>query len=159
MPIKEDRSARDRAYRTSKDQRRRHCGQRYRIRRLVSPSDEGKDLIVGSDQWNRALDATKNAAKGKLDKNGKPEKKEPAFPAGRTLRHERRPDQAHLLIYPLKDPRPYQVPDAPPVVGFAISFPNSSHGVQTATEYVVNEVWQEQVLGDSEPDFDEDAEE
>ena len=79
--------------------------QRYRIRRIVSPSDEAKDLIVGSDQWNHALDATKNAAKGKLDKNGK-EKKEPAFPAGTALRYERRPDQAHLLIYPLKDPRP-----------------------------------------------------
>ena len=130
--------------------------QRYRIRRIVSPSDEAKDLIVGSDQWNRAMDATKNAAKGKLDKNGK-EKKEPAFPAGRTLRYERRPDQAHLLIYPLKDPRPYQIPGAPPVVGFAISFPYSSHGVQTATEYVVNKVWQQQVLG--EPDFDEDADE
>jgi Z1 domain len=130
--------------------------QRYRIRRIVSPSDEAKDLIVGSDQWNHAMDATKKAAKGKLDKNGK-EKKEPAFPAGRTLRFKRRPDQAHLLIYPLKDPRPYQIPGAPPVVGFAISFPYSSHGVQTATEYVVNKVWQQQVLG--EPDFDEDADE
>jgi len=130
--------------------------QRYRIRRIVSPSDEAKDIIVGSDQWNRAMDATKNAAKGKLDKNGR-EKKEPAFPSGRTLRYERRPDQAHLLIYPLMDPTPYQVPDGPPVVGFAISFPNSSHGVQTGTEYVVNKVWQEQVLGES--DFDEDAEE
>jgi len=130
--------------------------QRYRIRRIVSPSDEAKDLIVGSDQWNHALDATKKAAKGKLDKNGR-EKKDPAFPSGRTLRYERHPDRAHLLIYPLKNPTPYQVPDEPPVVGFAISFPDSRHGVQTATEYVVNKVWQEQALGES--DFDEDAEE
>ena len=43
------------------------------------------------------------------------------------------------------------------MVGFAISFPYSSHGVQTATEYVVNKVWQQQVLG--EADFDEDADE
>lgn len=130
--------------------------QRYRIRRIVSPSDEGKDLVVGSDQWNRALDAAKNAAKGKLDKNGK-EKKEPTFPAGIPLRYERRPDQAHLLIYPLKDPRPDHASDAPPVVGFAISFPYSGHATQTATEYLVNEVWQQQLLGD--PDFDEDADE
>ena len=60
--------------------------QRYRIRRIVSPSDEAKDLLVGSDQWNRALDATRNAAKGKLDKNGK-EKKEPTFPSGTPLRN------------------------------------------------------------------------
>jgi Z1 domain len=134
--------------------------QRYRIRRIVSPSDEAKDLIIGSDQWNRAVDATRNATKGKLDKNGK-EKNEPTFPSGTPLRYERDPDQAHLLIYPLKDPRPDQTPEAPPVVGFAISFPYSSHGVQTAAEYVVNKVWQQQVLGepDFEPDFDEGADE
>jgi hypothetical protein len=130
--------------------------QRYRIRRIVSPSDEGKDLIIGSDQWNRALDVAKKAAEGKLDKNGKA-KKEPTFPAGMPLRHQRRPDQAHLLIYPLEDPRPDRGPDAPPVVGFAISFPYSSHATQTATEYVVNEIWQQQVLG--EPDFEEEADE
>lgn len=134
--------------------------QRYRVRRIVSPSDEAKDLIVGSKQWDQALQATRNAAKGKLDKNGHP-KEEPTFPSGMPLRFERRSDQAHLLIYPLKDPRPDRAQNAPPVIGFAISFPYSSHGVQTAAEYVVNKVWQQQILGepDFEPDFDEDTDE
>jgi hypothetical protein len=50
-------------------------------------------------------------------------------------------------------------PGAFPVVGFAISFPYSRHAADTAVEYVVNEVWRQQVLGESEPDFDEDTDE
>jgi len=42
----------------------------------------------------------------------------------------------------------------PPLVGFAISFPFSEHSNQT--EYVVNEIWQQQAL-DSVDDEDEDA--
>jgi hypothetical protein len=44
-------------------------------------------------------------------------------------------------------------------VGFAISFPYSRHAADTAVEYVVNEVWRQQVLGESEPDLDEDTDE
>ena len=60
-----------------------------------------------------------------------------------------------LLIYPLENPLQDHLPDAPPVVGFAISFPYSRH--KTETEYAVNEIWQQQAFG--EPDFDEDADE
>ena len=41
------------------------------------------------------------------------------------------------------------------MVGFAISFPFSEHS--TETEYVVNEIWQQQAF--EEPDTDEDADE
>jgi hypothetical protein len=131
------------------------AGERYRIGRLVSPSDEGKDLIKGSEQWNRALNAAKIAAAAAPAKNGKP-RNEPEFPAGPPLRRQRPPDQAHLLIYPLKDPRSGRYPDAPPVVGFAISFPCSAYATRTAVEYRVNDVWQKQALG---ADYVEDDDE
>ena len=129
-------------------------GERYRIGRLVSPSDEGKDLIKGSELWNRALDAARIAAAAGAAKDGKP-RKEPEFPAGPPLRRLRPADQAHLLIYPLKDPRLGRAPDAPPVVGFAISFPCSVYTTRTAVEYRVNDVWQKQALG---ADYIEDDE-
>jgi hypothetical protein len=131
--------------------------ERYRIRRLLSPADEGKDLIVNSEQWNRALEAAKKAAEGVLDKNGEPRKV--TFPDGPPLRRHRRADQAHLLIYPLVNPNRDKKPVSLPVVGFAISFPYSAHAEQTIVEYVVNAVWQEQVLGEPGPDWDEDIDE
>jgi hypothetical protein len=122
------------------------AGERYRIGRLVSPSDEGKDLIKGSAEWNRALDAARIAAVAQAAKDGK-QRKEPQFPVGPSLRRQRPPGQAHLLIYPLKDPRSGRGPDALPVVGFAISFPCSAYATRTAVEYRVNDTWQKQALG------------
>jgi Z1 domain len=124
----------------------------YRIRRVVSPSDESKDL--DSQQWRRALEATRKAAEGKLSRNGQP-RKPPEFPEGTPLRRERRTGQAHLLIYPLKNPLGAGRPELSPVVGYAISFPYSDHS--TETEYVVNEIWRQQEF--DEPDYDEDADE
>ena len=46
--------------------------------------------------------ATRKAAEGKLDKNGNP--RNPKVPTGTPLRRVRRPDQALLLLYPLKNP-------------------------------------------------------
>lgn len=131
--------------------------ERYRIRRLISPADEGRDL-AGSEQWERALKAARSAALKGVGRNGEP-KKTPAFPDGQELRRARQADQAHLLIYPLVNPVRDQVPDALPVVGFAISFPYSGYAADTAVEYVVNEVWRKQALGDQEIDQDEDADE
>ena len=122
---------------------------RYRTRRILSPSDESTDL--DGDQYRRALDATRRAAEGKRDKNGNPRK--PAeVPTGPPLRRQRRTDQPLLLVYPLKNPLADDQPEAPPVVGFAISFPFSGHAIET--EYVVNEIWQQ--LAFDEPDTDED---
>lgn len=125
--------------------------QRYRIRRVLSPSDESTDL--DREQFRKALEATKTAAAGKHDKNGKP-RKEPTVPTGTPLRRQRRPDQALLLIYPLENPLQKKSPGDPPVVGFAISFPYSKH--KTETEYAVNEIWQMQAFGDPDPDEDPD---
>ena len=123
---------------------------RYTIRRVVSPTDESSDL--DRDQKDRAMAATRKAAEGKLDKNGQP--RNPKVPTGTPLRRERRPDQALLLLYPLKNPLPADGHEMPPLVGFAISFPFSGHSTQT--EYVVNEIWQQQALEDLDDD-DEDA--
>jgi Z1 domain len=128
------------------------AGERYRIGRLVSPSDEGKDL-KGSEEWNRALDSARIAAAAAASKDGKPRK--PEFPAGPPLRRQRPPGRAHLLIYPLKDPRSSRASEARPVVGFAISFPCSTYATRTAVEYRVNDVWQKLALG---VDFIEDDE-
>jgi hypothetical protein len=125
--------------------------QRYRIRRIVSPADESTDLA--DEQWRRALDATRKAAEGKRDKNGNP-RKPPVVPSGTPLRRQRRPDQALLLLYPLINPL-QEGGSAAPVVGFAVSFPYSGHS--TETEYVVNEIWQQQAF--DEPDLDEDVDE
>ena len=73
---------------------------RYTIRRVVSPSDESRDL--DPDQKDRALAATIKAAEGKLDKNGQP--RIPTVPTGTPLRRVRRPGQALLLLYPLQYP-------------------------------------------------------
>jgi Z1 domain len=132
--------------------------ERYRIRRLISPADEGKDLIVGSNQWQDALRAAQAAAKGQVGRNGKP-KKMPTFPDGPVLRRARRASQAHLLIYPLANPKLGANSNALPVVGFAISFPYSSHAQDTTVEYVVNEVWWREDLGASELEIDEDSDE
>jgi hypothetical protein len=122
--------------------------QRYTIRRVVSPADEVADL--DQDQKDRALAATRKAAEGKVDKEGKP--RDPKVPTGTPLRRQRRPGQALLLLYPLKNPLETDGHNLPPVVGFAISFPFSEHSEKT--EYVVNEIWQRQALDD--PD-DEDT--
>jgi len=126
--------------------------QRYRIRRIVSPADESTDL--DKEQWRCALEATRKAAEGKRDKKGNP-RKPPVVPSGTPLRRHRRTDQALLLLYPLKNPLQGKQGAAVPVVGFAVSFPYS--GDSTETEYVVNEIWQQQAF--DEPDIDEDADE
>jgi hypothetical protein len=125
---------------------------RYRTRRIVSPSDESTDL--DDDQYRRALAGTRKAAEGKRDKHGNL-RKPPEVPSGSPLRRVRGTGQALLLLYPLKNPLEDQGGSAVPVVGFAISFPFSAHS--TETEYVVNEIWQQQAF--DEPDTDEDDDE
>jgi hypothetical protein len=120
---------------------------RYTIRRVLSPKDESTDL--DEDQKRVALENTKLAARGKVDnKTGQP--RDPRVPTGRPLREQRRPDQALLLLYPLRHPLSDNRTEAKdvltPIVGYAISFPCSEH--PTDTEYVVNEIWKQQEIDD-----------
>ncbi|MFF5230675.1 Z1 domain-containing protein [Dactylosporangium sp. NPDC000521] len=129
--------------------------ERYAIRRVLSPGDECTDLT--EDQKKDAMPATIKAAEAAAKKNQARRKTpyvEPTLPTGRPLRAARRPDQPLLLIYPLDHPKNSLCPDKSPIVGFAISFPVSSH--PTETEYVVNPVWLRRELNDlfdsDEPD-------
>ncbi|MCE6999974.1 Z1 domain-containing protein [Saccharothrix sp. S26] len=128
--------------------------QRYVIRRVLSPSDESRDL--DEDQRKRALAETKLVAKARAERGGKVS--DPKVPTGTVLRKQRRPDQPLLLLYTLEHPAAtaarkakQPIPDGlSPIVGFAISFPFSRHA--TEVEYVVNDIWLQQELDDLDGD-------
>lgn len=98
----------------------------YRIRRLVSPSDEAWDL--DKEQFERALCLGKEEGA--------------ARPGGNEIRACRPSSEALLILYPLK----HQERTAPegtdqPYLGFAISFPGNKD--DTPVEYRINTVYQE----------------
>lgn len=115
----------------------------YSTRRLVSPVDEASDL--SEEQRARALTRSKPVRRTNSD--GVTKLVPATVPSGAALRHERSPDEALLLIYvlanPLNDEEPGSAPH-PPVIGFAISFPESPNAV--SVEYRVNEIWTKQEL-------------
>ncbi len=51
-----------------------------------------------------------------------------------------------LLLYPLKPDLGEEVHQSVPLIGFAISFPKSERGADSAIEYMVNETYWQQVL-------------
>lgn len=125
----------------------------YRIRRLVSPTDETRDL--SESQRARALDATVR----EWEKNPG-ERKQPKSPSGRHLRNSRPPTEGLLILYPL-DGADHDGGDAPeigtekvepaavdvPVLGFAISFPGVDPAQASKVKYVVNNVYYNQQFG------------
>lgn len=127
---------------------------RYSIRRLMSPRDEAIDLEEAA--WNAALAVTRVAfhADPARHESGEP----PDAPNGPAIRRIRgfgadgvpaRSDRGVLFIYAidpdLAGPEAGLAPDAPPVVAFAISFPDSKSGAKV--EYKVNNVAWEQEYG------------
>ena len=108
----------------------------YRIRRLVSPTDELIDLTEA--QKNRALDMTIQSFRE--NREGTRYQSEPTRAGGRLIRQVRDSSNGLLLLYPLDEPNSARVP----FIGFAASFPDSEH--DTPVEYVVNTVyWQEEL--------------
>ena len=108
----------------------------YRIRRLVSPTDEVIDLT--DEQWQEALEQT--VQKHRNDLEGSRHLAEPRRPSGFYIRRVRDPKNGLLLIYPLDE----SDTDGVQVVGFATSFPAAEH--DTPVEYFVNSVyWQEEL--------------
>lgn len=106
---------------------------KHTIKRILNPKDESLDL--DPEQYAAAWEATKKAAAGRKNRNGEP--LAPTLPTGEPLRWQRRPDQAHLLIYMMEPPKEANLDI--PLIGFAASFPFSQ--AHTATEYVVNAPW------------------
>ncbi|MFK5915640.1 MAG: Z1 domain-containing protein [Woeseiaceae bacterium] len=110
----------------------------YRIRRLVSPTDESWDLT--DDQYNNALELTLRNPDRK-SKTGK----DPTRPGGEELRVEREKSNALLIIYPLKA-NDWSGPDEKTdacYIGFAISFPGNKKAIPI--KYRVNQVYQGQM--------------
>lgn len=107
---------------------------RYTIRRLVSPSDEARDLSV--DEYRFAVDQTV------IDWAASTRKNRPATapetPSGRRIRSARPRERALLMLYPL-DGETAGTQDGAPVVGVAISFPASD--TAEAIQYKVNNVF------------------
>ena len=109
----------------------------YRIRRLVSPTDEMIDL--DDDQYRRALERTVEEYEN--DPAGNRHRVRPTRPSGPKIREVRDHGRGLLLIYPLQQGDG----DGLPFVGFAASFP---HAVDdTPVEYLVNSVYWQEELG------------
>ena len=129
----------------------------YRIRRLVSPTDEDVDL--SEESRKKALELTiDDWAK---DPRGRPEPKRASGPRLRGLRPA---TDGLLILYPL-DPADSRAAndlagtnkvqaDAQdiPVLGFAISFPGVDPALASKVRYVVNNVYYAQELGEPEQD-------
>ncbi len=111
----------------------------YRIRRLVSPSDEFVDLTV--EQWDRALLGTQAAWRANPGRSKRTEP--PELPSGPMIRREREPHCGLLLIYPL-DPEVIDRLDSPPIMGIAVSFPRSLSAV--TIEYIVTRTYWDQEM-------------
>lgn len=113
---------------------------RYRIRRLVSPRDEASDLDV--EEMARALAHTREtwaANRGRSRRTMPPDN-----PSGQAIRRVRSARRGLLLLYPL-DPTEVD-PGGLPIIGFAVSFPESTGA--SAVEYVVNNTYWQQEFGD-----------
>lgn len=125
----------------------------YRIRRLLSPTDEAIDF--GKSDRNRLLETTIL----EWDRDGGRNK--PTVPSGPVIRRERPTERGLLLFYLLDPPlethremaRPHVTLTSGPLVGFAVSFPTSHNA--PAMDYVVNKRFLEELLGAGDDD-DED---
>ncbi|MCY4530048.1 MAG: Z1 domain-containing protein [Chloroflexi bacterium] len=107
----------------------------YRIRRLVSPTDEMIDLT--EDQRRVALEQTLRKYR---DGQETRYRAAPTRPSGPDIRHARDAKNGLLLLYPLRE----QDADGRPFVGFGASFPAANS--DTPVEYFVNTVyWQEEM--------------
>jgi hypothetical protein len=126
----------------------------FRIRRLLSPSDEAVDL--SEESWADAMKDTLEAWKVEPESGAVPSR-----PAGPQIRQRREPSRGLLLIYPIHagtDTDAMVEPDARhlPIIGFGISFPHVSAAHATKVRYVVNNVyWQQELNFQGEPEGDD----
>ena len=111
----------------------------YRIRRLVSPTDEMIDLT--EDHQDRALAMT--VQEYEKDPTGNRHRARPTRPNGHNIRLVRGHERGLLLIYPLQ--KRDGDGDGLPFVGFAASFPHAAD--DTPVAYVVNTVYWQEELG------------
>ncbi|MDO9354950.1 MAG: Z1 domain-containing protein, partial [Solirubrobacteraceae bacterium] len=114
---------------------------RYGIKRLVSPSDEKRDLTA--EEILIAFTETRRLWEKSKRKN-KP-KNIPDELSGQGIRIARSKKKGMLILYPLSASEVH-LSDSPPIVGLAISFPKSD--TARAITYTVNNVFTQ--VGDYE---------
>ena len=109
----------------------------YRIRRLVSPTDEMIDLT--EDQRKQAFEQTVRQHQDHTEESR--HRTVPTRASGPNIRHARDARNGLLLLYPLQE----RDAEGVPFVGFAASFPAAES--DTPIEYVVNTLyWQEELV-------------
>jgi hypothetical protein len=114
--------------------------ERYTIGRLVSPRDEALDLT--GPQYEEALRQTQEA--WRIDPGRSTRTEPPEIPSGHMIRRTRSSRNGLVLLYPL-DPRSARLDDSPPIMGLAVSFPESEH--QQRIEYIVTNTYWNQEMG------------
>ena len=113
---------------------------------ILSPEDEQLDL--SDEQKARAL-AENIVAWGKGETRSK---KKPERPSGPFIRNARSPKKGLLLLYPLDAGLLEKSFTSAPVIGFAVSFPESEWGDASAIEYQVNTKYWRDRYGEEEED-------
>ena len=106
----------------------------YRIRRLLSPTDELIDLT--EEQGRRALEQTLRQHREQQETSR--HRNVPSRPSGPNIRRARDPKNGLLLLYPLAE----KDDDGLLFVGFAASFPSAE--TDTPVEYFVNSIYSSQ---------------
>lgn len=122
------------ATKRSRDKSLEEAVDKFTIKRLVSPFDEGLDLV--EDEPEKALKETHRL--WSISKRKNKSEFPPDSPSGQGIRFARPKERGMLLIYPL-DATEAGLAISPPIVGIALSFPQSD----TAREitYTVNNVF------------------
>jgi hypothetical protein len=115
-------------------------GDRYQIRRLLSPRDEAIDLDLPA--WDRALDLTR--AKWQADPGRGQDAAPPDEPGGREIRTCRAMTSGLLLLYPLRLNDGSRELDHV-VLGMGISFPESPNAPRV--KYEVTGLYYDQEYG------------
>jgi hypothetical protein len=118
-------------------------GERFVIRRLLNPRDEGVDL--NAEAYAAAMGDTLKAPPKRKRKSDKP----PETPSGVFLRQYRPPGRGLLLLYPLARHQELDdngrrfdhvfLPVDPAPIGLGISFPASANA--KSVSYVVNSIY------------------
>jgi hypothetical protein len=113
---------------------------------ILSPEDEHID--ISEEQKAKAL--TENIAAWQAGETRS--RKEPKKPSGPFIRKVRSPQNGLLLLYPL-DYTQFEKPfTSNPIIGFAISFPESDQGHAGAIEYQVNTKYWLERYGEEDDD-------
>jgi hypothetical protein len=119
------------------------AGDRYQIRRLLSPRDEGIDL--SKEQWSDALELTRQ--EWQSDPGRGQGEDLPEEPSGKQMRGVRAERQGLLLLYPLQL-RDESAAHPDITLGIGLSFPESAAAPRVT--YRVNGIYYEQEYGPDE---------